>query len=96
LVDNLVLLSETELLYTEENYVAFRDHRPAAKFHFLIIPKQHHPGIKHLKKEDIPIIRDLERISHKAKWLLPFYGQVFQSFQSYCYFTAHGGQPNRE
>lgn len=61
-----VLITGTELIYTDEDYVAFRDHRPAASNHFLIIPKNHYPGIKHLKREDIPIVRDLERLSHKV------------------------------
>jgi hypothetical protein len=32
--------------------VAFKDIKPAAKFHFLVIPKQHIPDVKSLTKKD--------------------------------------------
>ena len=57
---------ETELLFEDDGYVAFSDHRPASRHHFLIIPKKHMPGIRHLKEEDIPVIKDLENIGTKV------------------------------
>ena len=54
------------MLYEDEGYVAFSDYRPASKNHFLIIPKQHMEGIRHLKEVDIPVIRELENIGKKV------------------------------
>jgi diadenosine tetraphosphate (Ap4A) HIT family hydrolase len=50
--------------------VAFSDYRPASKHHFLIIPKQHMEGIRHLKEDDIPVIRELETIGKKVQILV--------------------------
>ena len=40
----------------------FRDHRPAAEHHYLVIPKKHFEKITTLTKQDIPMIRRMEKI----------------------------------
>jgi len=53
---------ETELLYDDVDYAVFRDHRPAAEHHYLVIPKKHFEKITTLTKQDIPMIRRMEKI----------------------------------
>ena len=43
-------------------YEYFRDHRPAAEHHYLVIPKKHFEKITTLTKQDIPMIRRMEKI----------------------------------
>ena len=54
--------SGTELLYSDEEYAVFRDHRPAAEHHFLVVPKRHHIKVSTLRVTDIPMIRRMEAI----------------------------------
>ena len=35
-----------------QNFVAFKDIKPASKFHFLVIPKKHIPNVKSLTLDD--------------------------------------------
>ena len=45
------------------NTISFhRDHKPAAEHHYLVIPKKHFEKIPTLTKEDIPMIRRMEKI----------------------------------
>jgi diadenosine tetraphosphate (Ap4A) HIT family hydrolase len=64
---NFDLFKDTELVYEDEGYVVFRDFRPASEHHLLVIPRRHVRGIRHLKEEDIPVIRELENIGKKVK-----------------------------
>lgn len=45
----------TEILFEDENFVAFNDIKPASKFHFLIIPKKHIINTKALTTADKPM-----------------------------------------
>jgi histidine triad (HIT) family protein len=47
--------TNTELLYEDEELVAFRDIKPAASFHFLIIPKIHKDNVKSITTDDKPM-----------------------------------------
>ncbi|KAK7690962.1 hypothetical protein QCA50_006065 [Cerrena zonata] len=31
-----------DVLWEDDEFVAFRDHNPSTKFHFLVVPKQHY------------------------------------------------------
>ena len=42
----------TDLIFENENIVAFNDIRPKAPIHILVIPKKHIAAIMDLKKED--------------------------------------------
>ena len=48
-------------------YEYFRDHRPAAEHHYLVIPKKHFEKITTLTKQDIPMIRRMEKIGMEVK-----------------------------
>lgn len=57
--------TDTELLYSDENYVCFRDIRPDAPHHYQLIPKAHLPNVKYLTSEHIPIIEKMAEISQE-------------------------------
>ena len=40
----------------------YRDYRPAAEHHYLVIPKKHFRKIPTLTRNDIPMIRRMEKI----------------------------------
>lgn len=40
--------TDTELLHDDGDFACFRDIRPHAPHHFLIVPKKHLPNVKHL------------------------------------------------
>ena len=40
------------ILYEDEEIIAFRDIQPAAPIHILVIPKKHIPSLVQLQKED--------------------------------------------
>nr|CAD7405020.1 unnamed protein product [Timema cristinae] len=48
---------------TDDNYVAFSDIKPASKYHYLIIPKQHISDAKSLVPEQKTLVEDLVRIA---------------------------------
>jgi len=52
-------------VYSDEEFVAFRDHRPAADSHFLVIPKRHIRSVKSLKAGDAHIVRRMEAIGKR-------------------------------
>ncbi len=49
----------TELIYENENVVAFKDVNPKAPIHVLVIPKKHIETVLDLKEEDKGIICDM-------------------------------------
>jgi len=48
--------TSTELVYEEEEIVAFNDINPLAPVHVLIIPKKHIASINDIEEEDIKLI----------------------------------------
>ena len=46
----------TDLLYQDEEVLAFRDINPQAPTHLLIISKKHIPSLAHLSDADMPLI----------------------------------------
>ncbi|CAF2150717.1 unnamed protein product [Brassica napus] len=44
--------STTRLLHTDEKVVAFQDIKPAARRHYLVIPKEHIPTVRDLQRRD--------------------------------------------
>ena len=45
----------------------YRDHKPVADHHYLVIPKKHFEKITTLTKQDIPMIRRMEKIGMEVK-----------------------------
>lgn len=52
----------TDIVHEDEKYVAFRDIRPATKYHFLIIPKRHVGNPKSLTADELELIVELQNI----------------------------------
>lgn len=52
-------------VYEDDRVYAFEDINPQAPTHFLIVPKQHIPGLKEAKPEDAEIIGYLNLVAAK-------------------------------
>ena len=46
----------SEIIYQDEEVVAFRDINPQAPIHLIIIPKKHIPSLAHLSEAELPLI----------------------------------------
>ena len=55
----------SEILYQDEEVIAFRDINPQAPIHLLIIPKRHIPSLAHLSEEDLPLIGRMVGIANQ-------------------------------
>lgn len=53
---------KTELLYEDEQFVAFNDHKPASEIHYLIVPKDHLESCKTLNEQHIDVIKRMTEI----------------------------------
>ena len=58
---------ESDILYKDEDFVCFRDIRPVASHHYLIVPRQHLPNVKYLDSTYVSIV---ERMVEVGKSLL--------------------------
>lgn len=61
----------SDIVYEDDNVIAFKDVHPKAPIHLLILPKKHIPTIDHLKKEDRELMGELmlvvQKIAKKKK-----------------------------
>ncbi|MDI6591706.1 MAG: HIT domain-containing protein [Patescibacteria group bacterium] len=55
----------SEIIYEDNQTIAFKDINPRAPIHFLIIPKKHIPSVDHLKTEDKALIGELILVAQK-------------------------------
>ncbi len=46
-------LAQAEIVYADERVLAFRDHRPAAPFHVLVVPREHVESLWELTDADL-------------------------------------------
>ena len=46
----------SEIIYRDEEVIAFRDIHPMAPVHLIIIPKRHIPSLAHLSEAESPLI----------------------------------------
>jgi len=54
-----------EIVYEDELILAFKDIKPVAPVHILIIPKSHIPSVNHLAMEDKTLMGDLILVAQK-------------------------------
>ncbi len=54
-----------EIIHEEEGILAFKDLKPVAPVHLLIIPKKHIPSVNHLEGEDSELIGKLFLVAQK-------------------------------
>ena len=54
-----------DILYEDEQVIAFRDIQPAAPIHILIVPKKHIPSINEATEEDERLLGHLHLVAKK-------------------------------
>ncbi|MBA7467006.1 Purine nucleoside phosphoramidase [subsurface metagenome] len=54
-----------EVLYQDEEIIAFRDINPQAPIHLVIIPKRHIPSLALLSEADLPLIGRMVKIANQ-------------------------------
>jgi histidine triad (HIT) family protein len=55
----------SDVLYQDEEVIAFRDINPQAPKHLLIIPKKHIPSLAQLSEEDLPLMGHVVNIANQ-------------------------------
>ena len=58
--------ADTELLFADDEYVAFRDYRPAGEHHYLVIPRDHIKSVGVLNADNVPMVRRMEEIARQV------------------------------
>jgi len=54
-----------DILYRDEEVIAFRDISPVAPTHLLIIPRKHIPSLAHLTEADSPLMGNIVGIANR-------------------------------
>jgi len=54
-----------DILYQDEEVIAFRDINPVAPTHLLIIPRKHIPSLAHLPDAETPLIGHMAKIANQ-------------------------------
>ena len=54
-----------DILYQDEEMIAFRDTNPVAPTHLLIIPRKHIPSLAHLPDAEMPLIGHMTKIANQ-------------------------------
>jgi len=55
----------SEILYQDEEVIAFRDINPVAPIHILIIPKKHIPSVADLSQADLPLLGHMVNVANQ-------------------------------
>ena len=55
----------SELLYQDEEIIAFRDINPQTPIHLVIIPKRHIPSLAHLTEADSPLTGHMVSVANQ-------------------------------
>ena len=55
----------SEILYQDEEVIAFRDINPQAPRHLVIIPKRHIPSLAHLSEAESPLIGHMAKAANQ-------------------------------
>ena len=55
----------SEILYQDEEVIAFHDIQPAAPTHLLVIPRRHIPSLAHLTEADASLIGHMVKIANQ-------------------------------
>ena len=54
-----------EILYQDEEVIAFRDINPQSPIHLIIIPKRHIPSLAHLFEAESSLIGDMVNVANQ-------------------------------
>ena len=55
----------SEILYQDDEVIAFPDINPVSPVHLLIVPKRHIPTLAHLSEDEIPLIGHMVIIANR-------------------------------
>ena len=55
----------SEILYQDEEVIAFRDINPVAPTHLLIVSKKHIPSLAHMSEAETPIIGKMAGVANQ-------------------------------
>ena len=55
----------SDIVYQDEEVIAFRDINPVAPTHLLIIPKKHIPSLAHLADAETPLIGHMVKVANQ-------------------------------
>ena len=55
----------TEMLYQDEDVIAFRDIKPIAPTHLLIVSREHIPSLLHLTDADTRLVGKMTRVANQ-------------------------------
>ncbi len=54
-----------DILYQDEEVIAFRDIEPQAPKHLLIIPRKHIPAVNHLSEAEMPLVGHMIKVANQ-------------------------------
>jgi len=54
-----------DIVYQDEELVAFRDIEPQAPVHLLIVPREHIPSLAHLADSEMPLIARMAVVANR-------------------------------
>ena len=55
----------SDILYQDEEVVAFRDINPLAPVHLLVIPREHIPSPAHLSEAQLPLVGHMVNVANE-------------------------------
>jgi histidine triad (HIT) family protein len=55
----------SDMVYQDEEIVAFRDIKPLAPVHLIIIPQRHIPSLVHISEADLPLVGRMVAIANR-------------------------------
>lgn len=58
--------SDGEVVYSDDDYICFRDIKPHASHHYLVIPKKHYGNAKYLQSEQCSVIERMYEIGKQV------------------------------
>jgi len=79
----------SDMLYQDEEVMAFRDIHPLAPIHVLIIPKRHIPSLAHLTDAEIPLVGHMTKVANQ---LARQEGIAESGYRLVISSGKHGGQ----
>ena len=79
----------SELIYEDNQLIAFKDINPKAPVHILIVPKKHIESIAVLEEEDQDL---MGKMIYRAKFLAEEFGVAKDGYKLVFNCRKHGGQ----
>ncbi|MGI6777494.1 MAG: histidine triad nucleotide-binding protein [Acetivibrionales bacterium] len=68
----------SEIVYEDENVLAFKDIQPAAPVHVLIVPKAHVGSLKDINADNVDIIANIHLAANKVAEEMGIYDKGFR------------------